>query len=264
MLEAAAFETPRVVGDPEGCRFYHTMTVPGLGTMEGDWDLRAGVDDYLGNIDFGGKRVLELGPASGFLSFEMERRGADVVAYDLPVGAKWDVVPYATADLDRIRAERNDNIRRVQDAFWLAHRAFESNVRVVYGTVYEVPDWIGEVDVSVFGSILLHLRDPFLALERALRLTRETAVVTDVLSRPFVLPAALLDRVRPSLGFRPDFRRREPFDSWWSLTPGTIKAFLGVLGFERTTVGYHTQLYRGRKRHMYTVVGTRTTGRAGT
>jgi hypothetical protein len=32
----------------------------------------------------------------------------------------------------------------------------------------------------VFGAILLHLRDPFLGLEHALRLTRETAVVVDV------------------------------------------------------------------------------------
>jgi predicted nicotinamide N-methyase len=38
------------------------------------------VDPYLGNFDFVGKRVLDVGAASGFLTFEMEKRGAEVVA----------------------------------------------------------------------------------------------------------------------------------------------------------------------------------------
>ena len=58
----------------------------GVGKIIGLWDLRQTVDDYLGRIDFAGKRVLEIGPASGFLTIEMERRGADVVAVELPEG----------------------------------------------------------------------------------------------------------------------------------------------------------------------------------
>lgn len=68
------------------CDFYHSMISPGVGKIIGLWDLRQTVDDYLGRIDFAGKRVLEIGPASGFLAIEMERRGADVVAVELPEG----------------------------------------------------------------------------------------------------------------------------------------------------------------------------------
>lgn len=59
------------------------MDIPGYGGVEGEWDLRKGVKEYLGNVDFKGKRVLEIGTASGFLCFYMEGQGAEVVAYDL-------------------------------------------------------------------------------------------------------------------------------------------------------------------------------------
>ena len=71
------------VADIGDCYFYHTMELPGHGVMTGDWDLRRGVDEYLGNVSFAGQRVLEIGPASGFLTFEMEKRGADVVAVEV-------------------------------------------------------------------------------------------------------------------------------------------------------------------------------------
>jgi 2-polyprenyl-3-methyl-5-hydroxy-6-metoxy-1,4-benzoquinol methylase len=79
----ALYASPRVVTRLEDCFFYHTIEIPGYGIVEGPWDLRAGLGDYLGNVDLRGKRVLELGTASGFVCFHMERQGADVVAYDL-------------------------------------------------------------------------------------------------------------------------------------------------------------------------------------
>ena len=72
---------------PEHCRFYHTVDVPDAGTIDGAWDLRGRERAYLGGIDVRGKRVLELGPSSGHLTYWMERQGADVVAFD----AGWDV-----------------------------------------------------------------------------------------------------------------------------------------------------------------------------
>ena len=71
---------------PRGLRLLSLHDHPGGGKIIGLWDLRQTVDDYLGRIDFAGKRVLEIGPASGFLTIEMERRGADVVAVELPEG----------------------------------------------------------------------------------------------------------------------------------------------------------------------------------
>jgi hypothetical protein len=56
------------------------------------WDLRGGVDHYLGKVAFAGERVLEIGPASGFLTFEMEKRGAAVVSVEVTAEHGWDFV----------------------------------------------------------------------------------------------------------------------------------------------------------------------------
>ena len=175
------YSPPRTVTDLNDCYFYHTMEIPGYGLVEGEWDLREGIRAYLGNVDLRGKRVLEMGTANGFVCFHMEREGADVVAYDLSEKQDWDVVPFARQDEAEYRSERKDLIRRLNNAFWLGHRAYKSHSEMVYGDAYGVPEDIGAVDVCTFGSILLHLRDPFLALQKALRLTRETVIITDLL-----------------------------------------------------------------------------------
>ena len=166
--ETSVYAEPRTVNDLEDGYFYHSMEIPGHGLVEGPWDLRGGVDDYLGGVDLRDKRVLEIGTASGFLCFTMEGRGAEVVASDLSDEHSWDVVPYAQYDHESFDAERREHLRKLNNSWWLAHGAFESAARVVYGTVYEIPEEIGRVEVATFGNVLRHFRDPFLALENAL------------------------------------------------------------------------------------------------
>ena len=91
------YSQPLVVESPEDCYFYHRFDLPGLGTVGGDWDLRSCIDAYLGNYRFSGKRVLDVGTASGFLTFEMEKRGATVVSFDMEDGGQWNVVPHFRA-----------------------------------------------------------------------------------------------------------------------------------------------------------------------
>ena len=273
---AVPWAPPRQVDSVSDCTFYHTVDLPGYGRIEGTWDLRDGVRSYLGEVALGGKRVLELGTADGFLTFHMERQGAEVVSYDLSEDFRWDVVPYARAGASALRTDDDghwlvteqgyrDGIRRQNNAYWLAHRALGSRARAVYGTVYSVPPAIGEVDVATFGAILLHTRDPFSALESALRLTRETVVVTEPKDRLSLPPrlAAIRNRLprrlrRPAMRFNPDWRTGLDPDGWWRISPELVVDFVGVLGFERTEVTYHSQLYKGKPRRMFTVVGHRT------
>lgn len=97
---SAVSHAPRLVEsvpeDPpiEACYFYHYMNLPGVGEVGTGWDLRETVDDYLGNLDFKGKRVGDVGTASGYLTFAMEERGAEVVSFDMADGAQWNVVPF--------------------------------------------------------------------------------------------------------------------------------------------------------------------------
>lgn len=263
----APYATPLLDVRAEECEFYHTMEIPGHGLVRAQWDLREGLDAYLGEVDLRGKRVLEVGAADGYLGFQMEDRGAEVVGYDLSDRECWDVVPYARTDLDAFIRDRKGLLRRLNSGYWFCHRAFESRARMVFGSVYAVPESIGPVDVATFGSILLHLRDPFFALQNALRLTRETVVVTEPIWDPELLrdareSPAFARRGGATMVFMPDHERMAPTETWWSLTPDLIRRFVGVLGFEQAEVRYHTQRLDAEDRLIpcFTLVGRRTAG----
>lgn len=250
------YAKPREVADLNQCYFYHTMEIPGYGLVTGQWDLRESVRRYTGGVDFRGKRVLEVGTASGFLCFSMEHEGAEVVAYDLSEDQSWDLVPYAQVDTDLEAENRRNTICAINRGYWLAHKAFKSKARVVYGTVYDIPVGIGTVDVSTFCSVLTHVRDPFLALVNAARLTRDTILVTELVSEDALATVGQA----PTMEFLPKFRKGQPIDGWWCLNPGIITQFLGVLGFQDTEVTFHTQQSVWGGKSLFSVVGRRTVG----
>ena len=251
--DAGIYAMPRVIENIEQCYFYHTIDLPGHGTIEGDWDLRRGIDDYLGGVDYNGKRVLDVGTANGMICFETERRGADVTAFDLSKEYSWDLIPYARWEgYEDIRHGHRHHIDMLNNAYWFCHRALHSNAKAVYGDVYHIPEQIGKVDIVIYGSILLHLRDPFLALQRGTRLAQEAVVVTEV-HRDHAVKSE-----EPHMRFLPDPGALEPKDTWWDLRPEFIVRAIKVLGFEDVRVTYHTQPCRGEKVHLYTVVGRRT------
>jgi len=235
------------------CYFYHTVDLPGIGLMRGEWDLRGGVDAYLGHEPVAGKRVLELGTASGFLCFEMERRGAAVVAYDLDPSGSWDLVPYAA--LDRANAgERAAHIAKINNSWWLSRDAFASQAQMVYGSVYAIPSSIGPVDMCTFGAILLHLREPLRALESAAALGPRTIVVTEMERRHRFgfLPERNSQKRSPL--FLPNAAMTAPFETWWSFSPESIENLLGIVGYRTARVERHEQLYRGAPTKMFTAV----------
>jgi SAM-dependent methyltransferase len=243
----------------EDCYFYHTIDLPGRGEIAGEWDLRANVDDYLGGVSMAGKRVLDLGTANGFLSFAAERRGAsEVVSYDIDESASWDVVPYAGFDREGWLRERREHTRRLNNAYWYCHRALGSRARMVYGSVYDIPASIGLFEISLVGSLLLHLSHPWRCLRNVLRLTRETVVITEKLSRRHLPLRYLRFLDRPYLVFLPDARRRQPVDGWWMPTPSLIRRMIAVLGFERSELRFHSARYQGRREQLFTVTGHRT------
>lgn len=252
------FAKPPAAPTLSACYFYHTTAIPGYGTVDGEWDLAPGIDAYLGNVDVSGKTVLDVGAATGFLSFHMERRGADVISYDLSPAQAWDIVPLSGIDAAEHARVRKAHIGAINNGYWFCHNVERSAARMAYGTVYAVDPTIGPVDVSVFGSILLHLRDPFLALHNALQITKETVIVADLLPGAHRLSRLYSMVLGRSMQFKPRFEKNRPWETWWNLPPSVVVEFLGVLGFEKTVVTYHSQRLKGRKMPLYTVVATRT------
>jgi 2-polyprenyl-3-methyl-5-hydroxy-6-metoxy-1,4-benzoquinol methylase len=81
MVSSNAPQVPAI----EDCWFYHVMDLPGLGTVNhfGRWDLRGRFDEYTGFIPVAGRTLVDVGSASGFLTFEAEKRGAVVTSFDV-------------------------------------------------------------------------------------------------------------------------------------------------------------------------------------
>jgi hypothetical protein len=62
--------------------FYHHMDLPSLGELGEEWDLRKTFGDYLGHFDFHGRRVFDVGTASGFLTFIARGRNPALSSHD--------------------------------------------------------------------------------------------------------------------------------------------------------------------------------------
>ena len=67
----------------EDLGWYHTLELPGGQVTEGLFDLRNPMHHYGLPERMDGMRALDVGTWDGFWAFEMERRGAEVVALDL-------------------------------------------------------------------------------------------------------------------------------------------------------------------------------------
>ena len=239
-MRFAAPRTPRL----DECYFYHRMDLPGVGTVGGEWDLRGGIGAYLGGVDFTGRTAVDVGTASGMLCFEMERRGATVVGYDLSDEFDWDLVPYDAVPPREVMDRSRVHLRFINNAWWFARNALGSRANVVYGPVYEIDRRIDPVDIAVCGSILLHLRDPVLALEKISRVCRETLVITD---KDVAAPV-----------FVPEPTNRQ-LDTWWLYPASYYEAILKVFGFRHFTVNRHRQTHSesGQSLDLYTLVARR-------
>jgi O-methyltransferase len=226
------------------CDWYHTFDLPNGGAIDGAWDIRGHEEAYLGGTQFNGKRVLEPGPASGYLTFHMERNGAEVVAFETGFDIPVDLLPIAGEATTEHQAHvMRTNINGVHNSWWYMHRL--------------LPGDFGRFDIAVFGAILLHLRDPWGAISEVASRTDERIVVTDLVQ----------DREAPLesniMRFSP--LAEENISNWWTIYPGAVVSMLRRLGFGKATISEHTQTHHLDHRMdipavqmpMFTVVGER-------
>ncbi|MDH3754111.1 MAG: hypothetical protein OEU32_09600 [Acidimicrobiia bacterium] len=250
-MNADLFAEPIHVESQADCEFYHSIELKNGERTAGKWDLD--YDEYLGHVDVAGKLALDIGTANGALTWAMEDRGADVIGYDLSIDDEWDVIPSMHDDHRATFESRAEIVSRLHRGWWYCHERNQSKARAVYGHVYDLPVELGPVDISVFGAILLHLRDPFRALQAASRITSETIVVTEMLPK---IPEAALEL--PVAKLMPVPEGRLHLWTWWHLTPELVVRMLDLLGFGDASVSYHTQKQVSGDQSMYTVVANRT------
>jgi tRNA (mo5U34)-methyltransferase len=182
--------------------WYHSIelpdgsVIPGLQTLD---QLRERIARYPIPQDLRGKRVLDIGAWDGWFSFEMERRGATVVAVD---SAR-------------------------QETFFEARRLLNSKVEYIVEDVCHLsPRDIGTFDIVLFFGVLYHLKHPLLALERVCELTRDLACVESLVIDDPPQPAAI-----PLLEFYENTELGGQFDNWCGPNTACLLGFLRTAGF---------------------------------
>ena len=215
------------------CHFYHTTDLPSGEHFEGHWDLRPVIDAYLGRVPLAGKSFLDVGAASGFLSFAAERLGASrVVSFDASADTPLIPIPWIENESIDCAAGCAVTLEGVKNSYWYCHNAYGSRAACVYGGVHNLDGSLGVFDVVMAGCILLHLTDPFRALMQIARRVSGKLVITEL--DPFDI-----DTAQPIL--LPNFcrsRSRSPDDimSWWQFPPACLSLFLDTMGFETLNI----------------------------
>lgn len=252
--EAITFAEPRIIESLSDCFFYHTMTLPGFGEVRGHWDLRGRFNDYIGKVDVSGKSVIDIGTATGFLSFESERNGASqVLSFDMAHARQQSFLPFKDKLHYRDRTawseSHNVEVEQWKNAYWLCHRLLGSNARVYYGDIYDLPVELGQFDIAVVGSVLEHLNDPLSALASIARLVRETIVIV----------SPLIDSEERIARFEGSSDHPENDFTWWTYSTGLYREILKMLGFHiaRLTESQYRYHYLDRLETRHTLVAVR-------
>jgi SAM-dependent methyltransferase len=245
---------PRYIDKLEDCFFYHTMDLPGFGEVKGHWDLRGRFDEYIGGVDLPGKSVIDIGTATGFLSFEAEKRGASrVLSFDLHDPRQQTFLPFKdnlySRDPEAWAKKYGQEIEQWKNAYWLCHRLLNSNAEAFYGNIYELPAELGEFDVAIVGAVLEHLSDPISALASIARLTTETIIVATPLLETE-------DRIARFAGLA---AQPENDFTWWIYSVGVYREVFGMLGFSiaQITHAEYRYHYLDRFEPRHTIVAVR-------
>ncbi len=248
------FAQPRRVERLDDCYFYHTIDLPGLGLQKGHWDLRGRFQDYVGGVDVADKSLLDVGAATGFLSFEAERLGASrVVSFDMSDVRQQAFIPFKNKlyreDYESWIHYHSMTVEKWKNAYWLCHRLLNSKAEVYYGDIYALPKELGQFDIAIAGAILEHLSDPVSALISISRLTRER----------LILVTPLIQTDEKIARFEPSADRPADDYTWWTYSVGLYREVLAILGFHIEKISYadYYHEFAGRMEQRPTLVAVR-------
>jgi tRNA (mo5U34)-methyltransferase len=210
--------------------WYHTIDFGDGLVSPGNVDHRPHLNAYGFPENMSGMTVLDVGRASGFFSFEFERRGAAVLSVELksPTDKDW-----VGGEVVRgMRLERRGDKDVIHAAhggradFAIAARLLGSKVASLYCSVYELsPQVCGKTFDLVFaGSVLNHLANPMAALFAMRSVTRGTLVVAN----PYEPERRQGNPVARFVG-----RNAAALTTWWIPTIAAMTEMLHAAGFAR-------------------------------
>jgi tRNA (mo5U34)-methyltransferase len=193
-----------VLEKAEETSWYHTLELSPGHVTEGMFDLRPYVYRYGLPESMAGMRALDVGTWDGFWAFEMERRGADVVALDIDDERELDWPPRRRPSIFPATPRGA--------GFRIAKEALGSEVERIDLSIYRAtPEELGTFDFVFCGSVLIHLRDQMLALERIANLCSGTFISAEGYGRaigllPFPAARYYMDRKKSVVFWEPGAR----------------------------------------------------------
>lgn len=196
--------------------WFHTMDLGGGVRTQGIYDPMRTLPRLRLPDRLDGKRVLDVGAWDGFYAFEMERRGAEVLATDQ---FSWGGDGWGT-----------------KEGFLLAREALGSTVKDLDIDPTELsPEAVGgQHDIVLFLGVLYHLPDPMRVLERVRSVTAQLLVLeTEV--------GMLLTR-RAAAEFYPGTELNSDPTNWWAPNVPAVAGMLRAAGFSSVTVAWKRSL----------------------
>ena len=182
--------------------WYHSIELPNGEIIQGHQTVeqqRLRLRQFPIPEDLRGKRVLDIGAWDGWFSFEMEKRGASVVAVD---------------------ATYNEKLLQARE--WLG-----SKIEYRVMDVYELrPAELGVFDIVLFLGVLYHLKHPVLALERVCAMSRDLVCVESQVMHDGFDPGAV-----PVMEFYERDELGGQFDNWVGPNVACLMAMCRSAGF---------------------------------
>ena len=255
-------ERLRALGLDEAARYYwyHAVDLGDGLVTPGLYDFRGSLDRFAFPEEMSGLRVLDVGSATGFFTFEFARRGARVTSVELPSLESLDRFPGQTVEqsIDKIEhmldpgregtgpkkpaaeraAEYYDLL--LDGPFRFCRERLDVEVDRCYSSIYDLtPEKLGggDFDLVFIGDVLLHTLHPLQALAAVVPLCAGTLVLSQFVpetadERPAMLYVGGADPAVDEI-------------SWWWPNQACLEELLGKFGFrEVKAAGRHSGILR--------------------
>lgn len=220
-LNGHSTEASDLLKSIEGIDWYHTIDLGHGVVTPGFVDHREQIAAYHLPESMAGLRCLDVATFDGFWSFEMEKRGAaEVIGIDIAKGTDVDIPMFI---LDEAGSWAETSMGAGHKA---ARKILGSKVRHEICNVYDLtPERFGMFDIVFLSDLLLHLRNPQLALERIASVCRGTAIIGEVYN-PMLECVTDRNLTQYVLWIPGSY-------TWWQPSSSTLRQMMKVAGFDK-------------------------------
>jgi tRNA (mo5U34)-methyltransferase len=215
--------------------WYHAIDLGDGVITPGPFAIAEHLAHYRLPEDMSGLSVLDVGCANGFFSVECVARGAaQVVAVDVPGWLDRDWSPrYRREFIARTHpAERRDiDEVSIRGTFRLVvDELGRGRVHRVEASIYDLaPLHHGRFDLVLCASVLMHLRDPLLALQRLREVCRDDGLL--------VVSTSIAPELGDTAAAR--FVGDPRSGNFWQMTPACLGRMLAWAAFAPVDGGHH-------------------------